>query len=69
MQEAPSGIPGEGWFKSSHSGAGHTECIEVAHAAPHTFIRDSKGAGWPVLVVTRTAWSEFVGGIRCGSLA
>lgn len=64
MQEAPSDIPREGWFKSSYSGAGHTECVEVAHAAGLTFVRDSKNPGGPTLSVSHEGWGDFVADTR-----
>ncbi|MFE4517580.1 DUF397 domain-containing protein [Kitasatospora sp. NPDC056783] len=51
------------WFKSSYSGAGNN-CIEVADLTSTPFdavaIRDSKDPNGPVLLVTTTAFSEFV---------
>ncbi|MEU1674989.1 DUF397 domain-containing protein [Streptomyces roseifaciens] len=64
MQEAPSGIPREGWFKSSYSGAGHTECVEVAYAAQRTFVRDSKNPGGLTLSVSQDGWMAFVADAR-----
>lgn len=49
------------WFKSSYSGAEGGECVEVAAAATHVRIRDSKRADGPVLTVGARAWSGFVG--------
>ncbi|GGY04483.1 DUF397 domain-containing protein [Streptomyces hiroshimensis] len=64
MQEAPSDIPREGWFKSSYSGAGHTECVEVAHATQRTFVRDSKDPDGPTLAVSHDGWMAFVADAR-----
>ncbi|MEU1090340.1 DUF397 domain-containing protein [Streptomyces sp. NPDC005576] len=47
--------------KSSYSGgnAGQ-ECVEVAHNGPDSVaIRDSKGPGGPVIVVSLAAWAAF----------
>ncbi|WP_414168658.1 DUF397 domain-containing protein [Streptoverticillium reticulum] len=68
MQEVPSAIPREAWFKSSYSGAGTTECVEAAHVDPCTAVRDSKYPCGPVLAFSRAAWSDFVIGIRTGGL-
>ncbi|MCC2275191.1 DUF397 domain-containing protein [Streptomyces sp. ET3-23] len=68
MQEVPSAIPREAWFKSSYSGAGATECVEVAQMDVCTAVRDSKHPQGSVLAFSRAAWSSFVGGIRRGGL-
>ncbi|MBD0670070.1 DUF397 domain-containing protein [Streptomyces sp. CBMA156] len=51
------------WFKSSYSGSGNN-CVEVADLAATAYravaIRDSKDPAGPVLLVTTTAFSEFV---------
>ncbi|NJQ03131.1 DUF397 domain-containing protein [Streptomyces zingiberis] len=51
-----------GWFKSSHSGSGGGDCVEVATGGHAVYIRDSKviAAGGPVLRVGRTEWAAFV---------
>jgi hypothetical protein len=48
------------WFKSSYSGGSGTECVECAHAAEGTLIRDSKRAGGPVMRVPYSTWHTFV---------
>jgi hypothetical protein len=49
------------WRKSSYSGGGGNECLEVAHT-PHPLIpvRDSKTPLAPTLVFRAEAWSAFV---------
>jgi hypothetical protein len=50
------------WFKSSYSGGGGDNCIEVAVDRAHAVhVRDSKQqeGGW--LALSPTAWSAFVG--------
>lgn len=69
MQEVPSAIPREAWFKSSHSGAGATECVEAAFAAGCAVVRDSKAVGGAVLAFSCSAWAGFVAGLRDGVLA
>ncbi|WP_328897420.1 DUF397 domain-containing protein [Streptomyces sp. NBC_00236] len=49
------------WFKSSYSGAEGGECVEVAAAATHVHIRDSKQLSGPMLTVGPEAWAGFVG--------
>ncbi|MGR4850156.1 DUF397 domain-containing protein [Streptomyces sp. LARHCF252] len=57
------------WFKSSYSGGNTTECLECAHAAHGTLIRDSKWRGGPVARTGAEAWCRFVNAIRRGSLS
>lgn len=53
------------WIKSSHSGANGGDCIEITPDFPAAVpIRDSKNPDGPVLVVSRSAWSAFVGSVR-----
>ncbi|TXR91996.1 DUF397 domain-containing protein [Streptomyces sp. col6] len=48
------------WFKSSYSGEGGGNCIEVA-IRPHTIhVRDSKDITVPALALSLDAWSAFV---------
>jgi len=57
------------WHKSSWS-AYNGNCVEVAEVGDLILIRDTKdnGAG-PILCFTRTAWREFVGGLKRGDVA
>lgn len=49
------------WFKSSHSGSGGGDCVEVAAGAGAVYVRDSKVTGGePVLRVGRTEWAAFM---------
>lgn len=58
-------LSGAQWIKSSYSDANGGNCIEIAPAYPETVpVRDSKNPDGPVLVVTRSAWSAFVGSLR-----
>ncbi|MEU2982420.1 DUF397 domain-containing protein [Streptomyces hirsutus] len=47
------------WFKSSYSGGGGGNCVEVAVRAEAVHVRDSKDTRRPVLAVSRRAWSAF----------
>ncbi|MCX4447657.1 DUF397 domain-containing protein [Streptomyces sp. NPDC087866] len=48
------------WFKSSYSGEGGGNCIEVA-IRPHAIhVRDSKDLTVPALALSPDAWSAFV---------
>ncbi|MFI5620477.1 DUF397 domain-containing protein [Streptomyces sp. NPDC051567] len=55
------------WQKSSYSGAGEAQCVEVADltavAGEGVAIRDSKRADGPALVVDRKSFSRFVASI------
>ncbi|WNE97905.1 DUF397 domain-containing protein [Streptomyces luomodiensis] len=57
-----------GWFKSSYSGAGNTECVEAAFRPDSTAVRDSKDQSGPVLGFSHRAWSDFVAAVRHGQL-
>ena len=50
------------WFKSSYSGGTNGEsCVEVATTPATIHVRDSKQTDGPLLTLTPTAWSDFVG--------
>ncbi|MFE9763252.1 DUF397 domain-containing protein [Streptomyces sp. NPDC005808] len=47
------------WFKSSYSGSGGDNCIEVAVDTEAVHVRDSKDTGLRPFTVTPDAWSDF----------
>ncbi|TFE54412.1 DUF397 domain-containing protein [Streptomyces sp. ICN441] len=47
------------WFKSSYSGSGGGNCVEIALRPQAVHIRDSKDTRIRPLVVTPTAWTAF----------
>jgi hypothetical protein len=47
------------WFKSSYSGGGGDNCIEVAVRTEAVLVRDSKDTDRQALAVSRDAWSAF----------
>ncbi|MYZ10561.1 DUF397 domain-containing protein [Streptomyces sp. SID2999] len=49
------------WFKSSYSGTGGGNCVEVAVRPGAIHIRDSKDKRMRPLTVTPEAWAAFVG--------
>lgn len=49
------------WFKSSYSGTGGDNCVEIAVCSDAVLIRDSKDAQGHVLTVSPRAWSAFAG--------
>ncbi|MEV6998594.1 DUF397 domain-containing protein [Streptomyces sp. NPDC093982] len=53
------------WHKSSYSGGGGNECLEVTHDLPTLVpVRDSKTPQGPKLIFTASAWSSFVNAVR-----
>jgi hypothetical protein len=55
------------WRKSSYSGNGGVDCVEVARNLPGTVaVRDSKDRGGPVLGFTPEDWRTFVQAIKSG---
>jgi hypothetical protein len=55
------------WRKSTYSGNGGGNCVEVASlAGGRTAVRDSKNPDGPVLIFTHAEWKAFVAGIRDG---
>lgn len=55
------------WRKSSYSGNGGGNCVEVASNLPGIVaVRDSKNPHGPRLAFSEEAWSEFIEGIKQG---
>jgi hypothetical protein len=53
------------WRKSSHSGNGGNDCVELADRDGLVLVRDTKQAGTgPVLTFGAKAWREFIGQVR-----
>jgi len=48
------------WFKSSYSGSGGGNCVEVATPPGTVHVRDSKDAQGPTLTFSATGWAAFV---------
>jgi hypothetical protein len=57
------------WFKSSYSGSGGGDCVEVAAHAEVVHVRDSKDPRGPVLSLRPEQWSAFVRAAREARLA
>ena len=62
---APEELDHAAWFKASASNGG-TGCVEVAHLASWTVIRDSKNPDGPVHCYTPHEWACFLDGARGG---
>jgi hypothetical protein len=60
-------MPDTGWFKSSYSGAGNDQCVEVRLTGGRTGIRDSKNVDGGALWVDAKSWTAFVSRVRGGS--
>ena len=52
------------WRKSSFSGGGGSNCVEVAGARQVIAVRDSKDALGPVLVIGQRAWRQFAAKVK-----
>ncbi|MEL5957462.1 DUF397 domain-containing protein [Streptomyces sp. CLV115] len=57
-----------GWRKSSYSGGGNGECLEVADGYTDVPVRDSKTPSGPALVFSADGWSSFVGAVKGGHI-
>jgi hypothetical protein len=55
---------GARWRKSSFSGGGGSNCVEVADAVHTIAVRDSKDARGPVLFFGQHAWREFAAKVK-----
>jgi hypothetical protein len=49
------------WFTSSYSNDMGGNCVEVAHLADRTGVRDTKDRSRPAMFVPHDAWRAFVG--------
>lgn len=49
------------WFKSSYSGGGGGNCVEVALCPGAVRVRDSKDTARQPLAVSLDAWAAFTG--------
>lgn len=52
------------WRKSSFSGGGGSNCVEVTGAGQAIAVRDSKDAVGPVLVFGQGAWRQFAANLK-----
>lgn len=61
MEQVSENVDELHWFKSSYSGSGGGNCVEVAAGLDAMYVRDSKVMdGGPVLRVGRDEWAAFV---------
>ena len=52
------------WRKSSYSGNGGGNCVEVADQAARVLVRDTKDRTGPVLRFTPAAWCRFADQVK-----
>jgi hypothetical protein len=52
--------------KSSFSGAGNPNCVEVGFVTAEILLRDSKDPNGPVLHFTTGEWAAFLAGVKAG---
>ena len=55
------------WRKSSYSGNGGSDCVEVARNLTRTIaVRDSKDPHGPVLAIESAGWRDFLAAVKTG---
>ncbi len=52
------------WRKSSRSGEGANNCVELAVRADHTDIRDTKARAAGTLALNRNEWAAFLAAVK-----
>jgi hypothetical protein len=52
------------WRKSTRSGEGTNNCVEVCLHNAVVFVRDSKDQEGPILRFEATAWEAFLGSLK-----
>jgi Domain of unknown function (DUF397) len=57
----------QGWRRSSYSGNGGGNCVEVTRSLPHVVaVRDSKDPHGPVLAIESARWRHFIAEVKAG---
>lgn len=56
------------WRKSSYSGGGHQDCLEVAESPELVKVRDTKNREAGHLSVSVAEWSAFLAEVKDGRL-
>ncbi|TVL89156.1 DUF397 domain-containing protein [Streptomyces sp. SAJ15] len=58
-------LRGVTWRKSTYSGGGGGDCVEVGHRPTgYVPVRDSKNPDGPVLVFPAPAWAVFIDAVK-----
>lgn len=52
------------WRKSSYSGNGGNDCVEVGRAGSAVAVRDTKDRDGVTLGLTATVWAAFVASVK-----
>jgi hypothetical protein len=52
------------WRKSSYSGNGGGNCVEVADHGNRVLVRDTKDRGGAILRVSHETWRRFTDGVK-----
>jgi hypothetical protein len=60
---------GQGWHKSSYSGNGGADCVEVGHTPGQILVRDTKQRNGHVLRFPAEAWQAFITHLKTGHTA
>jgi hypothetical protein len=55
------------WRKSSYSGNGGSDCVEVAGDGNRVLVRDTKNRAGAVLRFSPAAWRTFANQVRTGA--
>jgi hypothetical protein len=54
------------WHKSSYSGGASGNCVEVADAGEHVYVRNTRDKNGAVLEFSAAEWDAFLAGARDG---
>ncbi len=54
------------WRKSTFSGGGGGECVEIGSAGQSVLVRDSRNPSGAVLQFSADGWSSFMNRVRVG---
>jgi hypothetical protein len=55
------------WRKSSHSGNGGSDCVEVADNSRYVLVRDTKNRAGATLRFSPAAWCSFANRVKTGT--
>ncbi|GAA3653157.1 DUF397 domain-containing protein [Streptomyces chitinivorans] len=67
MEQVTRNADGLHWFKSSRSGSGGGDCVEVAAGPDAVYVRDSQDVERATLCFPARSWDAFVGDVGGGS--
>ncbi|WP_253775976.1 DUF397 domain-containing protein [Goodfellowiella coeruleoviolacea] len=66
MWQPASTLAGATWRKSTFSGGGGAQCVELARVGAGTAVRDSKFASGPAIIFPTTVFSGFLLNVKAG---